>query len=109
MKHKHWREAMFTEMRALLKNMTWVKGKLPEGVRTVGCRWVFTIKQRPDGTIERYRARLVEKGYTQTYGVDYEETFSPVAKINTVRVLFSIVANKDWPLHQFDVTNAFFT
>ena len=107
MRHKHWKEAMITEMKALMKNNTWVKGKLPEGVKTVGCRWVFTIKRRPDGTIERYKARLVAKGYTQTYGVDYAETFSPVAKVNTVRVLFSIAANKDWPLHQFNVTNAF--
>ena len=107
MKHKLWREAMITEMRTLMRNNTWVNGKFPEGVKTVGCRWVFTIKRRPDDTIERYKARLVAKGYTQTYGIDCDETFSPVAKINTLRVLFSIAANKDWPLHQFDVTNAF--
>ena len=107
MKIKHWRDAMVVEMKALLKNKTWEKCTRPEGSRLVGCRWVFTIKRRPDGSIERYKARLVAKGYTQTYGVDYAETFSPVAKMSTIRVLFSIAANKEWPLHQFDVTNAF--
>ncbi|KAJ0666336.1 putative RNA-directed DNA polymerase [Helianthus annuus] len=104
---KEWREAMKVEMDALNKNSTWEKCTLPPGKKPVGCRWVFTIKYKADGTIERYKARLVAKGYTQTYGIDYSETFSPVAKIDTIRVLFSIAANEGWPLRQFDVKNAF--
>ncbi|GKC10464.1 putative RNA-directed DNA polymerase [Tanacetum coccineum] len=107
LKSKHWKDAMEEEIKALIKNNTWEKRVLPPGKKTVGCRWVFTIKYKPDGTVERYKVRLVAKGHTQTYGIDYSETFSPVAKINTIRVLISIAANKGWPLHQFDVKNAF--
>ena len=106
-KIKHWRDAMLVEMKTLKKNGTWEISALPDGKHTVGCRLVFTIKRRPDGSIERYKDRLVAKGYTQTQGIGYSETFSPVAKMNTVRVLLSIAANRDWPLHQYDVTNTF--
>ncbi|PRQ35290.1 putative RNA-directed DNA polymerase [Rosa chinensis] len=102
-----WTKAMNEEMEALQKNATWELVPMPVGKKTVGCRWVFTVKLNADGTINRYKARLVAKGYTQRYGIDYEETFAPVAKINTVRILISLAANKDWPLHQFDVKNAF--
>lgn len=102
-----WTKAMAEEMAALKKNSTWELTSLPKGKKTVGCRWIFTVKQKADGTIERYKARLVAKGYTQSYGVDYQETFAPVAKLNTVRVLLSLAANQDWPLLQFDVKNAF--
>ena len=102
-----WKAAMNEEMRSLQKNETWELVNLPPGKKSVGCRWVYTVKYKADGSIERFKARLVAKGYTQTYGIDYTETFAPVAKINTVRVLLSLAANLDWPLQQFDVKNAF--
>ncbi|KAJ9535774.1 hypothetical protein OSB04_un001074 [Centaurea solstitialis] len=102
-----WKNAMNEEMSSLQKNATWDLTDLPPGKRTVGCRWIYTVKYKADGSIERYKARLVAKGYTQTHGIDYTETFAPVAKINTVRVLLSLAANLDWPLRQFDVKNAF--
>lgn len=102
-----WKEAFLKEMRALEKNHTWSIVPLPAGKNTVGCKWVFSVKYNSDGSLERYKAWLVAKGFTQTYGIDYSETFSPVAKLNTVRILLSLVANLDWPLHQLDVKNAF--
>ncbi|KAM2386633.1 hypothetical protein EV1_038202 [Malus domestica] len=107
MKDPRWTRAMNEEMEALQKNSTWELTNLPKGKKSNGCRWIYTVKFNADGTIERYKARLVAKGYTQTYGIDYRETFAPVAKISTIRVLLSLAANLDWPLQQFDVKNAF--
>ncbi|WJZ94687.1 hypothetical protein VitviT2T_013525 [Vitis vinifera] len=102
-----WKAAMNEEMKSLQKNETWELVKCPPGKKPVGCRWIYNVKYKADGSIERFKARLVVKGYTQTYGIDYTETFAPIAKINTVRVLLSLAANLDWPLQQFDVKNAF--
>ena len=107
LKDPKWAKAMDEEMLALKKNNTWEVMMLPAGKKIVGCRWVFIVKYKVDGTLDRYKARLVAKRYTQTYRADYQETFSPVAKMNTVRVLIYLAANMDWPLKQFDVKNAF--
>jgi hypothetical protein len=106
-KDPKWNAAMLEEMEALKKNKTCELVTLPKDKEPVGCKWVYTIKHNPEGKVERYKARLVAKGYTQTYGVDYEETFAPVAKMNTIRILISCAANLGWDLHQLDVKNAF--
>ncbi|KAK5825993.1 hypothetical protein PVK06_020890 [Gossypium arboreum] len=102
-----WKEAILEEMCALEKTGTWETMELPVGKKIVGCKWVFTTKFKPDGSLDRYKARLVAEGYTQTYGIDYLETFAPVAKLNSVRVLLSIAVNLDWSLQQLDMKNAF--
>nr|ABA94354.1 retrotransposon protein, putative, unclassified [Oryza sativa Japonica Group] len=102
-----WHQAMLDELEALEKNKTWDLVPFPKGKKIVNYKWVYTVKQNPDGKVERYKARLVAKGYSQTYGIDYDETFAPVAKMSTVRTLISCAANFDWPLHQLDVKNAF--
>lgn len=102
------KKAMIEEIEALKKNDTWELITLPRGKRTVGCRWVYTLKHKADGSIER--ARIVAKGFTQTYSINYLETFAPVAKLNSlnsIRVILSVAANRSWPLHQLDVKRAF--
>ena len=81
--------------------------ELLKGNKTIGCKWVFSMTYKSYGTIDRYKVRLVAKGYAQTYGIDYQKTFAPVAKMNTVKVILSLAINLDWSFKQFDIKNAF--
>lgn len=106
-KDHRWREAMQSEVRALENNQTWTMVPLPYGKKALGCKWVYKVKRKSDGTIERFKARLVILENHQVEGIDYTETFAPVAKMVAVRVVLVVAAAKDWELHQMDVHNAF--
>ena len=96
---------MKEELDALSKNHTWDLVTLPPCKSVVGCQWIYKIKTRSDGFIERYKACLVAKGFTQEYGIDYEETFAPVARISSVCALLAVAAASTF--FQMDVKNAF--
>ncbi|GKA52735.1 putative RNA-directed DNA polymerase [Tanacetum coccineum] len=102
-----WVEAMNLEMEALNRNGTWVITELPVGRKPIGSKWVFKVKYKSTGEVERFKARLVAKGLNQKEGIDYEETFSPVVKIVFVRCILSIAVYHNWPLYQLDINNAF--
>ena len=104
---EEWLKAMKSEIKSLEKNQVWDLEKLPEGRSTVGCKWVFKTKLDAQGNVERYKARLVAQGFTQKYGVDYDETFSPVVRFESIRSLLAIASQHGLVVHQMDVKTAF--
>lgn len=105
--HKQWEQAMNEEYDALIKNHTWILVNPPRNQKVIDNRWVFKLKQHLDGSIDRYKARLVVRGFTQEFGVDYQETFSPVVRFTSIRAILAIAASKKLKLKQFDVKTAF--
>jgi hypothetical protein len=102
-----WRAAMSDEFDALRHTNTWVLIPRPPGVNIVGSKWIFKTKQRLDGSVDKYKACLIARGFTQQYGVNYGDTFSPVVKPTTVRLVLSLDISRGWSLWQIDVSNAF--
>lgn len=106
-KSHEWKIAIDDELRSLEKNGTWDLVDLPPNKRPIHSKWVFKIKRKSNGAIDRFKARLVAKGYSQRKGIDYDETFSPVVRLDSIRLIFSLVARFDLDMIHFDVRTAF--
>ena len=102
-----WIKAMENEITSLKKHEVWKLVELPEGRKAVGCKWVYKLKHDEDGNIERYKARLVAQGFSQKEGIDYDETFSPVVRFESIRTVIALAAQFGLKLHQMDVKTAF--
>ncbi|XP_015165841.1 uncharacterized mitochondrial protein AtMg00820-like [Solanum tuberosum] len=106
-KHIEWKNTMDLEYEALMKNQTWELVLRDPINNVVDCKWLFHIKRKDDGSIDSYKAQLVAKGFTQCPGLDFHETFSPVVKPTTIRIVLSIAVQNNWKVQQLDVNNAF--
>ena len=104
---KVWRDACDDEITSIEKNKTWDLVDLPSGAKAIGLKWVFKVKRNSDGSINKLKARLVAKGYIQRHGIDYEEVFAPVARIETIRFILALAASNGWQVHHLDVKTAF--
>lgn len=105
--YNEWKKAMQEEICALLDNKTWTLVPRPPDKNVVSNKWIYRIKRLSNGQVERFKARLVAKGFTQQSGLDYTETFSPVVKATTIRILLALATMNNWPIKQLDVSNAF--
>ena len=105
--HREWRNAMNEEYESIMKNETWELTELLENKVPIGCKWLYKTKFNADGNIDKYKAILVAKGYSQKEGIDYEDTFAPIAKLNTIRIMIALATQHNWKIHQLDVKYAF--
>ena len=104
---KEWIDACLDELKSIEKNLVWSLVDLPAGTKPIGLRWIFKVKRNSDGSINKYKACLVAKGYVQQHGVDFDEVFAPVARLETIRLLVSIAAMNGWEVHHLDVKTTF--
>ena len=102
-----WQDAINIELNSLKKNKTWKLTPLPSNRTPISSKWVFKIKTNADGTIDKYKARLVARGFSQVQGIDYTETFSPVVKLNSIKVLLALATQYNFEIHQLDVKTTF--
>jgi histone deacetylase 1/2 len=107
LKDPNWNKAMQSEYDALFANNMWELVPRPHGAHIVSDKWIFRHKFKEDGSFDRYKARWVVRGFTQHAGIDYGETYCPVVKPATVRTVLALAAQRQWPVHQLDVNNAF--
>ena len=104
---KEWVEAMAEEYQSIMKNDVWDIVPKPEGKSVVSSKWIYKIKYAANGSIEKYKARFVARGFSQKEGIDYEETFSLVARYTSIRTILSLASNMKWKLHQMDIKTTF--
>lgn len=104
---KEWQQAMNLELETIEKNKTWTLTDLPPGHKAIGLKWVFKLKKDTEGNVVKHKARLVAKGYVQRKGIDYDEVFAPVARLETIRLLLALSAKEEWEVHHLDVKSAF--
>jgi hypothetical protein len=106
-KYEHWRHAMLDEMTSIEASGTWELAELPPRMRPIGLKWVYKTKKDAMGVITKHKARLVAKGYVQRQGIDFEEVFASVARLESVRLLLAHAASQGWAVHHMDVKSAF--
>ena len=101
------RQAMDAEINVIMKNDTWKLTELSSGVKTIGVKWIIKTKLNEHEEVDKYKARLIMKGYHQQYGVDYAKVFAPLARLYTIRAVISLTAQNSWMIYQLDVKSAF--
>jgi hypothetical protein len=101
--NSQWKNGMDQEFSALLKNKTWHLVPRQQGANIIDCKWVYKVKKKEDGSIHRYKARLIAKGFKKRYGIDYEDTFSPMVKATAIILILSVAVSNGWSIRQLDV------